>query len=174
MLAIDKRDLKFIEDLAEISPASEFTHRSSSGQTVLMTVCNQLFYNYTYKKEVVVRILLRNYAAKIDVPGSTATVADMVADMVNIVDNYGWNALMYACDFGDLEVVELLLIHGARINQRNNLGQTILHILHRYENAEMRWAKTRIFDMIRARCDISEIADVRNIEGHTYLEVDLD
>ena len=46
---------------------------------------------------------------------------------VNIKDEHGINPLMCACMLGEQEIVELLLKHGANVNEKNNAGFSALH-----------------------------------------------
>jgi uncharacterized protein len=47
-------------------------------------------------------------------------------DEINAKDQYGWTALMYAADSGNLEIVKLLLQAGANVSEENNKEQQAL------------------------------------------------
>jgi len=45
---------------------------------------------------------------------------------VNVKDNSGMTALMWAADWGHSEIVKLLLDEGADVNAKDNSGRTAL------------------------------------------------
>jgi ankyrin repeat protein len=58
---------------------------------------------------------------------------------VNHVDNLGTTPLLYAAsiDFGDSDMIELLLKSGARADARRRDGLTALDLARRYEHAHL-------------------------------------
>ncbi len=53
---------------------------------------------------------------------------------VNEVDGVGYTALLLAAsiDFGDTEILDVLLASGARIDARNRSGETALDLARKY------------------------------------------
>ena len=58
-------------------------------------------------------------------------------DYVNIVDEYGRNALMLACENGNIEVVKLLLEANADIDIVDEYGNSALMYAKRYKHTEI-------------------------------------
>ena len=64
---------------------------------------------------------------------------------VNIVDNDGMSALMYATKRGHLEIIELLINHGAKLNiQEKKYGLSCLHfaVIHDQAEAARYWKES--------------------------------
>ena len=54
---------------------------------------------------------------------------------VNLKDNDGWTALMYASRYqNDADIIQLLIDNGARINDKNNFGSNSLQLAACYSN----------------------------------------
>ena len=56
---------------------------------------------------------------------------------MDIADNKGKTALFYACEFGNLNSVKLLIKNGSDINKRDIFGKTILMYAVESENQEL-------------------------------------
>ncbi|KAL3088564.1 hypothetical protein niasHT_023182 [Heterodera trifolii] len=66
------------------------------------------------------------------------------ANCVNVPNKHGWTALMYAAQGGNVDICQLLLQHGARLDVKNGQGQDA------YELAK-NWGHKRVMDLIKAK-----------------------
>ncbi|XP_062589166.1 ankyrin repeat and SAM domain-containing protein 6-like [Saccostrea cucullata] len=58
-------------------------------------------------------------------------------DMLNQVDNEGWNAALYAAQGGNVEIIELLAENGVDLTHKNKHGFNIYHIACMNSKLEM-------------------------------------
>eukprot|EP01121_Diplochlamys_sp_Union-15-3_P017574 TRINITY_DN6213_c0_g1_i2.p1 TRINITY_DN6213_c0_g1~~TRINITY_DN6213_c0_g1_i2.p1 ORF type:complete len:166 (+),score=25.04 TRINITY_DN6213_c0_g1_i2:3-500(+) len=99
-----------------------------------------------YKKHVEIVNFLLGYATKSD-----------LSTILDLKDIKGKTALQFAVQTGDLEIVDVLLRHGATVDSVNIAGQTALH--YASFNADL--------NMIKLLCSYGANVKTANQEGQT-------
>jgi len=108
----------------KIKPGIDINAQNQSGQTLLMMAC--------YKKSYSLVKGLLNEGTEIDMSNSNTVTIN-----VNTVDYQNNSALIISCQQQDINLIQLLLKHGAKVNQVNDRGESALHIACKNNNEEM-------------------------------------
>jgi ankyrin repeat protein len=96
--------------------------------------------------------------------GNLSELEDLLAlgiHNINEIDNYGHTPLQYAAESGCLEIVKLLLKHGASINDGGRGTGTALHYASRNNHLEI------VRELIKQGADVND----RDIFGRTPLHL---
>ena len=56
---------------------------------------------------------------------------------IDIQDSNGWTALHHACQYGDIEIVKIIVKSGANINKFSNTGYYPIHIAALNDNDDI-------------------------------------
>ena len=160
------------------------THVKRDGTTLLMLACKsgraKPRHGITGKSSDLVRILLDagfspyvkdkkgqtalHYAVQSERPDRTETLLILLKSMpdntlVHLKDNDGNTPLHLACKNtrGNVQMLQVLLAHGARVSDTNLKQETPLHVV----------ARLRVYELVPVLCDAGADTQARDIMGRT-------
>ena len=87
------------------------------------------------KKEVIERAFIINY--KVDDFDDKSFIDLFILGLADIQDKFGETALIWASDWDDMEIVDLLIKNGANVNIQDKLGRTALMQASRNDNEKI-------------------------------------
>ena len=138
METIDDRD-QYEEELDEDGDSHDHIYNRPIGLTALMHACKGGYLNIAellLSKGAVVdwrginerytALMMASYHNHFEI--AKLLISEGGGGEVDLADDDGWTALLYASDEGDLEILELLTSSGADVNIRTGYGNTALHI----------------------------------------------